>query len=57
LRAKEATAAISGARWPRRTASGAAGALLDDPLHVVDEAHVEHPVDLVEDEDLDAAQP
>ena len=29
---------------------------LHDPPHVVDEAHVEHAVGLVEDEDLDVAQ-
>ena len=31
-------------------------ALLDDALHVGQEAHVEHPVDLVEDEDVDLVQ-
>ena len=29
---------------------------LDDPLDVRQEAHVEHPVGLVEDEDLDLAE-
>ena len=39
----------------RRTAGSAAraGSFGDDPADVVDEAHVEHPVGLVEDEDLD----
>ena len=41
-------------REEQRLALG--GALLDDPLHVVDEAHVEHAVDLVEYEDLDGSE-
>ncbi len=32
------------------------GQQLDDPLDVGQEAHVEHPVGLVEDEDLDLAE-
>ena len=42
---------------PRTSGSGAcAGQQLDDPLDVGQEAHVEHPVRLVEDEDLDLAE-
>ena len=44
-------------RWRRRAGSGArSGSCCQDPLDVVDEAHVEHAVGLVEHEDLDAAQ-
>ena len=42
-------------RQGRREEEGLAvgGALLDDPLDVRQEAHVEHPVDLVQDQDVD----
>ena len=41
---------------PRRTASGARRGLGDDPVDGRLEAHVEHPVGLVEDEDLDLVE-
>ena len=44
-------------RWPRRAAFWLRlGQQGDDPADVGDEAHVEHPVGLVEDEDLDLAE-
>ena len=43
--------------WPRTAATGArCGSLRDDPPDVADEAHVEHAVGFVEDEDLDTCR-
>jgi hypothetical protein len=49
-------AAAPGSRrrtWPRRAGSAVAAAGSRGSADVADEAHVEHPVGLVEDEDLD----